>query len=68
MRADSRTSHIPAIMLTARGFSLNEQELGRTNIKKVLVKPFSPREVLSTVRQVIEGAGNPVASDLSAGV
>lgn len=68
MRADSRTSHIPAIMLTARGFSLNEQELGRTNIKKVLIKPFSPREVLSTVRQVIEGAGNAVASDLNAGV
>lgn len=62
LRADSRTGNLPAIMLTARGFSLNEQELGRTNIRKVLVKPFSPREVLSTVRQVLESAGHPAGA------
>ena len=61
LKADSRTATIPAIMLTARGFSINAQELGRTNIRKVLVKPFSPREVLSTVRQVLEGSDAPAA-------
>jgi hypothetical protein len=41
-------------MLTARGFSLSEQDLHQTNIRQVLVKPFSPREVLSTVRQILD--------------
>lgn len=67
LKADPRTAGIPAIMLTARGFSLNEQELGRTNIRKVLVKPFSPREVLSTVRHVLEGSNAPAAQTENVG-
>ncbi len=56
LRGDAATRHLPAIMLTARGFSLSEQELGHTNIRQVLAKPFSPREVLSTVRRILDGA------------
>jgi two-component system alkaline phosphatase synthesis response regulator PhoP len=55
LKSDPATRHIPAIMLTARGFSLSDQELADTNIRKVLVKPFSPREVLRTVQEVLEG-------------
>jgi two-component system alkaline phosphatase synthesis response regulator PhoP len=59
LRGDASTRQIPAIMLTARGFSLSDQELSHTNIRRVLVKPFSPREVLSTVRQILDGTKTP---------
>ncbi len=65
MRGDPATNGIPAVMLTARGFSLGAQELADTNIRKVLVKPFSPREVLSTARQILEAALRPTPSDNS---
>ncbi len=69
LRADPRTAKIPIIMLTARGFSLNEEDLRDTSIRKVLSKPFSPREVLGSAKEIVEGverktsprqAGSPV--------
>lgn len=53
LRAEPATSHIPVIMLTARGFSLNDDDTNGTNIRKVLPKPFSPREVLGSVKEVL---------------
>ena len=53
LRNEPSTATIPAIMLTARGFSLGPTELRETNIKKVLPKPFSPRELLATAQQVL---------------
>jgi len=53
LKADPATAHLPAIMLTARGFSVNEEDLQRTNIKAVLSKPFSPREVLGRVKALM---------------
>lgn len=53
LRAEPRTRNTPVIMLTARGFSLNEQDLKETNIRKVLPKPFSPREVLRTAQELL---------------
>lgn len=47
------TAETPALMLTARGFSLNHDDVGRTNIEGVLSKPFSPREVLTRVQELI---------------
>ena len=53
MRSDSTTCNIPAVMLTARGFSLAEHDLADTNIRKVLVKPFSPRELLRIAQEIL---------------
>jgi len=53
LRGDAATAAIPAIMLSARGFSLQPADLRETNIRKVLPKPFSPRELLATVQQVL---------------
>lgn len=53
LRADPRTQRIPVIMLTARGFSLGDQELADTNIRKVLPKPFSPREILRSAIEIL---------------
>jgi len=57
LRADPQTERIPIILLTARGFSLGDQDLANTNIRKVLAKPFSPREVLQTVNTLLGVAG-----------
>ncbi|MBN2560678.1 MAG: response regulator [Phycisphaerae bacterium] len=55
LRADPAMEGIPIIMLTARGFSLSQEEMANANIRKVLPKPFSPREILSTAKAMIEG-------------
>lgn len=47
------TRATPALMLTARGFSLAGEYLEQTNIAGVLSKPFSPREVLGRVQELI---------------
>ena len=54
LRENDSTADIPALMLTARGFSLSEEDLSHTRIRTVLSKPFSPREVLEQVQQLIE--------------
>lgn len=56
LRSDTETAGIPVIMLTARGFSLGQEELKGTNIRKVLPKPFSPREVLASVKEILDEA------------
>lgn len=60
LRTDAQTQSIPVIMLTARGFSLGEADLEGTNVRKVLPKPFSPREVLRSVQEVLEGVETAV--------
>lgn len=47
LRQHKATAEVPAILLTARGHALSATDLAKTNIKEVLSKPFSPREVLA---------------------
>ncbi|HOF18590.1 MAG TPA: response regulator [Phycisphaerae bacterium] len=44
---------IPAIMLTARGFDIEASEMIAAGIASVLAKPFSPREVLEKVTELL---------------
>jgi DNA-binding response OmpR family regulator len=53
LRAEPATSKTPIIMLTARGFAMEERDLADTNIRKVLPKPFSPRELLRTAQELL---------------
>ena len=62
LRGEAGTRDIPVIMLTARGFSMNEQDLRQANIRKVLPKPFSPREVLRTVQEILGEAAPTTAA------
>lgn len=55
LRGDPATRDIPVIMLSARGFALADEDLKETNIRKVLPKPFSPREILRTAREILDG-------------
>jgi CheY-like chemotaxis protein len=53
LRLDDRTRDIRALMLTARGFSLPPESLEKTNVVTVLSKPFSPRDILAKVQELL---------------
>ena len=55
IRETPATCHLPVLMLTARGFELDFEELAaKWNVLALITKPFSPRELLETVNQVPE--------------
>ncbi len=47
------TRSIPIIMLTARGFDIEPHEVQATNVVDVMAKPFSPRELLKKVHDLV---------------
>ena len=47
------TAHTPVLMLTARGYIMEQEALSRTNIVQVLSKPFSARDVLRLAVELI---------------
>jgi CheY-like chemotaxis protein len=53
LQQHDRTRATPALMLTARGFSLAGEYMDQTNILGVISKPFSPRDVLGRVRELV---------------
>ena len=54
LKQDAATSAIPAIMLTARGYHLEPTDTERSGILKMIAKPFSPRQLLTTVNEVLQ--------------
>ena len=54
--ADPATRHIPVIMLTARGFRLDAEEIVASRIVELIAKPFSPRGLLDRIRETLESA------------
>ncbi len=55
LKQDTKTNDIPAIMLTARGYHLEPSDTEQSGILRMLSKPFSPRHLLTTVNEVLEG-------------
>ena len=53
LKRDRATSGIPAIMLTARGYHLDPNDTEQSGILRMLSKPFSPRQLLTTVNEVL---------------
>jgi len=47
------TADIPLLLLTAKGFELDAQATAGTNIKFVMTKPFSPRDLLARVNECV---------------
>ena len=54
LRGNPATGEIPAIMLTARGFAISDEEMSHGNIRRVIDKPFSPREILACVNELLD--------------
>ena len=53
MLEDPRLSELPVLVLTARGWSMDESLQALSNVRTVLSKPFSPREVLAEVEHLM---------------
>jgi DNA-binding response OmpR family regulator len=53
LRADPKTSGIPTIMLTARGYALEASDTEQSGILRTMSKPFSPRQLLATVNEIL---------------
>ena len=52
-----QTRDIPTIMLTARGYDIEPGRMGAAGIATVLGKPFSPRELLAKVNELLARTG-----------
>jgi DNA-binding response OmpR family regulator len=46
--------NLPVMMLTAHGLALEQVELGQAGINVCLSKPFSPRDLLAKVHELLE--------------
>ena len=53
LRKHEDMADVPVIMLTARGFAIDEDDKQKLNISKCISKPFSPKELLSQVEEVL---------------
>jgi len=53
LRRIPSTEHIPAIMLTARGFALDEAAMLSAGIELCIHKPFGPRDLLRRVDEML---------------
>ncbi|MCC6660144.1 MAG: response regulator [Phycisphaerales bacterium] len=65
LRMDAATAAIPVIMLSARGYIADPESMARTNIKLVMSKPFSAKEVVRNALDVLglsETAAAPEAA------
>ncbi len=60
VRQNPTTAGLPILMLTAKGFEVSHEELAeKWNVMGVIAKPFSPRELLQSVDQILGGANAP---------
>jgi two-component system alkaline phosphatase synthesis response regulator PhoP len=53
IRKNEETKHIPAILLTARSFAITEEMQNSLGIEECLSKPFSPKELLKTIEDIL---------------
>lgn len=54
LRSEKDGAAIPVVMLTARGFAIENQQRENLNIAECLSKPFSPKELLRTIEDVLK--------------
>ena len=54
LRSQPDTADIPVVLLTARDFAIEDGQKENLKISACLSKPFSPRELLQTVEEVLK--------------
>jgi len=64
LKADAMTADTPVVMLTARGYALDPEDLLIGNIREVLSKPFSPRAIADLMAKLL-GEGSAECGVLS---
>jgi CheY-like chemotaxis protein len=63
LHAEPGRKNLPAILLTAHGLALEQVDLAHAGITVCLSKPFSPRDLLDRVHQLLEAS--PVAAEVA---
>ena len=58
LAANPDTAETPALLLTARGHKVPPSRLVQTTIKCVIAKPFSPRELIASIEELL-GVSHP---------
>jgi len=53
LAASPATRELPLIVLTARGYKIEDGAIEGTGVRAILSKPFSPREVLTHVEDIL---------------
>jgi len=53
LRKTDQTKNIPVILLTARGFAIDDEQRQNLGISEFLSKPFSPKELLRSVEDIL---------------
>jgi two-component system alkaline phosphatase synthesis response regulator PhoP len=53
LRQCEQTKDIPVIMLTARGFAVEDEQKKDLQISELLSKPFSPKELLRSIEDIL---------------
>ena len=53
LRQQDETKDIPVIMLTARSFAISKEQQEELRISSCLSKPFSPKELLGNIEDVL---------------
>ena len=59
---DKNTTHIPVVVLTARGHTLATSDTDIPNVKKVIGKPFSPRGIVELVEDLLKDTPIPTSN------
>jgi CheY-like chemotaxis protein len=53
LRANEETKDVPVVLLTARSFAVSEQQQETLDVAACLSKPFSPKELLKTIQDIL---------------
>ena len=59
LAADPVTADVPVLILTARGYAIDDADLAVGNIRDVVSKPFSPRGILKQVEGLLGTPDQP---------
>lgn len=51
------TSHVPVLMLTARGYIAEQDQIALTNIRVFMSKPFGTSQLLENIRGLLSNEG-----------
>lgn len=57
--ADEIAGGVPAILLTGKGFEVDPQTVAHLPIRRIMTKPFSPKELLAYVREELARTESP---------
>ncbi len=56
MRADASTANVPVVILTAQNLEVPPSVLPHIGRHRFLTKPFSPRELVKAVQELLQGS------------